>query len=314
MKWLDEIVSGGGWSPWPRTRIEVRGRDAKSVLHNFCTNHIEKLEAGSGCEAFFLNVKGKIVGFANVLQRQDSLVIETAVDQYERLVQQLDRYVISEDVTFVNLAEKESQLLVIGSQGLKSIGVASGELCPLHELQVSLADTDVRVIGLPWSSNCAALIQFDRRREEAVNDVLNQLAFSPLTEEQVELVRVASGYPIFERDLTEDNLPQEMDRDHLAIDFQKGCYLGQETVARIDAMGHVNRTLVGIVSPQPGELLGSDLTSDGKVVGSISSAVTSATDGITIGLALVRRGSNQPGQKLNSAVGEVEVKSLPMDL
>jgi folate-binding protein YgfZ len=121
-------------------------------------------------------------------------------------------------------------------------------------------------------------------------------------------VRIEAGWPLFGRDITPENLPQEVDRDAYAISFKKGCYLGQETVARIDAMGHVNRKLrrlkfAGDAAPAPGTAL---LAGD-KHVGEVTSAAISPNFGAPLALGYVRRGHNEPGTRLISSAGEVEV-------
>src|SRR5690606_6094431 len=129
----------------------------------------------------------------------------------------------------------------------------------------------------------------------------------------VEVARIEAGMPLYGMDITDDNLPQEVDRNDWAISFNKGCYLGQETVARIDALGHVNRTLVGLrfaseSVPEPGgELLAGD-----KVVGHVTSAAWSPAQRRAVALGYVRQGHNRPSARLVSAVGEAEVIALPM--
>jgi folate-binding protein YgfZ len=131
--------------------------------------------------------------------------------------------------------------------------------------------------------------------------------------ETFDTVRIEAGWPLYGRDITEANLPQEVDRDAQVISFKKGCYLGQETVARIDALGHVNRKLRGLkfageVTPDAG----TPLTIGDKNVGEVTSAVISPTLGAPLALGYVRRGHNEIGTRLNSPFGEVEVVALPV--
>jgi hypothetical protein len=132
-------------------------------------------------------------------------------------------------------------------------------------------------------------------------------------DESFEAARVEWGFPLFARDISDKNLPQEVARDPLAISFVKGCYLGQETVARIDALGHVNKTLVGIrfdgqAIPEPLAAL----EADGQSVGHVTSAVFSPRMAAPLALGYVRRGNNVAGSRLNSPVGEAEVVALPV--
>ncbi len=116
-------------------------------------------------------------------------------------------------------------------------------------------------------------------------------------------MRIEAGTPVFGRDVTEKNLPQEFARDDRAISFVKGCYLGQETVARIDAVGHVNQILKGLAF-EPGTACpapGSALESDGKRVGTITSAVDSPWRAHPVALGLIRTGHAAAGTVLRVA-------------
>jgi folate-binding protein YgfZ len=128
-----------------------------------------------------------------------------------------------------------------------------------------------------------------------------------------DIVRIEAGTPWFGRDVTDENLPQEVDRTPLAISFTKGCYLGQETVARLDAMGHVNRTLCGVRFPGPEvPSVGGEIRIDEKVVGRITSACWSPRLGTPLALAYMRRGHNQVGARVPSPWGDAEVVRLPV--
>jgi folate-binding protein YgfZ len=126
-------------------------------------------------------------------------------------------------------------------------------------------------------------------------------------------VRIEYGMPLYGRDITLENLPQEVNRNAQAISFTKGCYLGQETVARIDALGHVNRLLVvvkfaGERIPSPGD----ELQIEGKPVGQVTSAAFSPRVSKPLALAYVRTASAAPGTRLASPVGDAEVVALPL--
>jgi folate-binding protein YgfZ len=128
-----------------------------------------------------------------------------------------------------------------------------------------------------------------------------------------EIVRVESGVPMYGRDITDENLPQEVNRNAQAISFTKGCYLGQETVARIDALGHVNKLLVGLkISGATVPTAGTELTAQGKVVGHVTSAVFSPRLNAPLALGYVRTGNNEVGNRVESPLGSAEVIALPL--
>jgi folate-binding protein YgfZ len=126
--------------------------------------------------------------------------------------------------------------------------------------------------------------------------------------------RIEWGWPLYGVDITDKNLAQEVARDRWAISFVKGCYLGQETVARIDALGHVNRNLVGVrFEGSEAPAAGAELTREGKVAGQVTSACYSPRLAAPLALAYVRRESNAPGVALAAGALAGEVVRLPID-
>jgi tRNA-modifying protein YgfZ len=270
--------------------ISITGDDRVKFLNNFCTNDLKQLGLGGCCEVFFTNVKGKIVGHGLVECRIDELVFLGSPGQAEKLAAHLDRYVIREDVQLRNTTSESRFVMVAGSN--ESYANESGIPWPLF------ARSDVRVID--GKSNVSLASLEDRGYVNSGGEAFD-------------VVRIESGFPLFGVEFGEDNLPQEIGRNKQAISFTKGCYLGQETVARIDALGHVNQQIVGV------RFLGSEvprpsleLTKDAVRVGRMTLACYSPKLGAPLGLAMVRRGANAIGTRLESPMGECEVIALPV--
>jgi folate-binding protein YgfZ len=128
-----------------------------------------------------------------------------------------------------------------------------------------------------------------------------------------EAARIEAGFPCFLRDISDKNLPQEVGRDQRAISFAKGCYLGQETVARIDALGHVNKLLCGLRFFQPAiPPRGMELLVGEKRVGEVTSATFSPRLGGPLAFAYLRRGHEKPGSRAASPLGPADVIALPL--
>jgi folate-binding protein YgfZ len=143
-------------------------------------------------------------------------------------------------------------------------------------------------------------------------DLLNK-ADDAVGEDPFHTARIEAGTPLFGIDFDDQNLPQEIGRDREAISFTKGCYLGQETVARIDALGHVNQQIVGIRfhgSDVPG--VGTQLLRGGAVVGKVTSPAFSPKLNCAIALAMVRREVTADGTSLTCQTGDCEVIRLPL--
>ena len=178
-------------------------------------------------------------------------------------------------------------------------------------MQITEQAAVVRSVGL--SSGDGFLIQCQRRAVAALTDSLLAAGATLCEAEAFDTARIEAGTPLFGRDITNANLPQEVDRNEQTISFTKGCYLGQETVARIDALGHVNQTLCGVrfqrqVVPE----ISTELMLDDKKVGRVTSATYSPRLAAPLALAYVRRGHNAVGAALASPIGAAEVIELPL--
>lgn len=311
----DALTSGAGWHDvGQRTQIELTGTDRVSFLHNLCTNDIRRLRVGNGCEAFLTNVQGKILGLVHVFCCADSLVVETVPGQAEFLMEHLDRYLIREDVQLIDRTPSWGELLLRGDLTEKRLSEL-GVTVPRHVLDHVELELDGHPVSLRRldMGKPTFLISGNSSAVDAVAQQLKSANLVQCDDTAVETVRVEAGWPQFGQDVTDQNLPQEVDRDDRAISFTKGCYLGQETVARIDALGHVNRKLVGVrffadTVPE----VGTPLLIDEKQVGQVTSAVFSPAIDAPLALAYVRRGKNAVGTQLQSGVGRGEVISLPV--
>lgn len=311
------LLTGAGVSPLlDRTQIALRGADRLSFLHNLCTNDIKKLRPGGGCEALLLNVQGKTIGHAYVFAEEDQLVLDTVAGQSEFLGRHLDRYLIREKVEIVPLPDQHD-LLLAGArapQALARLQIVElpTEHCAHLRAEIGNAAVAIRRVDLA-GDNCW-LLSSSRDEVEQVWNALLAAGVRPCGSSAAAAMRIAAGTPVFGREITDANLPQELNRDAKMISFTKGCYLGQETVARIDALGHVNRLLVGLrgagdAIPAPGTEFVSE---DGKSIGAITSAAYSHRFGAPIALGFVRRAQAQPGTIVQSAAGNLTVTPLPM--
>ena len=313
----EALTDGAGVSEMGRrTQIELTGADRGSFLHNLCTNDILELEPGRGCEAFLTNVQGKTLGYIFVFCSPDWLVLETAPGQADAIIAHLDHYLIREDVQLHDRTGQWGELLLSGNDSEKLVSrcipVNLPELA-LGHVETSVDGTAVSVRRTPLANQPCFLISCAADVLGKVRERFEREGAVACGPEAVEVVRLETGSPLFGRDITDNNLPQEVARNELAISFTKGCYLGQETVARLDAVGHVNRALVGVrfeadQVPDPG----TELTVNQKVVGRVTSAVFSPRLAAPLALAYVRREHYASGTRLSTIVGDATVITLPL--
>jgi len=313
--WLEDyrtLTQEAGLVPRkPRTQIEILGPDRASFLNRLCTNRIEALAPGSGCEAFLTNSKGRIVGHVLVFAGNESLVLSSAPGQAERILSHLDYYLVRDRVELQDRSAAWSELLVAGRKGETLLGSLLGIAVP----QAYLAHAETRLFGAKTSVRRLhgpepPVFSVSAPKESAA-DVTRHLCDAGARlcrQEAAEAIRIEIGWPEYGRDIGEDRFPQEVARDALAISFAKGCYLGQETVARIDSRGHVNRFLVKLRFPTadvPAD--GTVVRAEGQEVGRVTSAAFSPRWGVAAALGYVARGHEVPGSRLESEFGPVEV-------
>jgi folate-binding protein YgfZ len=288
------LTTGAGFVALPnRTLLEITGADRATFINSFCTNDVKRLTAGQGCEAFFTNHQGKTIGHGLIFAEADALIFETTPNQAEPLTKHLDRFVISERIEFHDRSSQWSEIFVGGHQAgelLKSLTAGVLPEAVLSHQGAAIGGASVALRRVAFTQGPGWLVQVESTSLDAVLSALGEAGFVEASAVAFEMCRVEAGWPWFGEDISEENLPQEIDRNEQAISFKKGCYLGQETVARLDALGHVNRLLVRL--KLEGETIparGAPVYSAEKEVGRISSAARSPRHGRPLALALVRR-------------------------
>lgn len=311
------LTSGAGYAELPgRTLLEVSGRDAAPFLHSFTTADIKKLPVGSGCEAFVTSPQGKTLGHVLIFRGEKSLLLSTTPEQATTLVGHWGRYVISEDVEFRDLTGERATLLLAGPQASEVWAKTSGDSAPPEPLawrSIALTGLALTIARVEYVAAPSFLLFVPASDVLAVCTQFQSAGAIACSEGVVDAARIEAGVPLFGRDISADNLPQEIARDAKAISFTKGCYLGQETIARIDALGHVNRQLVGV------RFMGKEVPTSGTTlavgdqeVGHVTSAAWSPKLGAPLAFALVRRAQAKPGTEVTSPCGPAAVVSLPI--
>jgi tRNA-modifying protein YgfZ len=219
-------------------------------------------------------------------------------------------------VTFRDLSDQVQIFLVAGSVAAAKLQSLTSSQPPTEMLSFNhpaIAGCGCTLFRVPYTGADSFFIRATIDDAAAVRAALESAGARPCQADAVEAARLEAGFPYFGRDITDENLPQEVNRNQQAISFTKGCYLGQETVARIDALGHVNRLLVGLrfqadEVPAPA----TRLSAGDKEVGHVTSACYSPTLQVPLALGYVRRQHAKPGSKLESNRGPAEVIALPV--
>jgi tRNA-modifying protein YgfZ len=254
---------------YERERLRITGDDRVGFLHGQCTNDVKRLAAGESCYAAFLNAKGRMRGEGHIICLPDAFLVEANPG----LAPSLEKFIVTEDVTIENVSATLGEWLVVGERA---------ESVPAN------AVTFRHPLG--WGV----------------------ISSTPMTEtispETLEVLRIEAALPRWGADMDENTIPNEAGLERRAISYDKGCYIGQETIARIKTYGHVNRRLVQL-SANTDELLvrGEKILDGGRVVGEITSAAFSSRLGKSLALGYVRREFATAGVqlKLNDQTAEV---------
>lgn len=304
----------------PLGKAVVTGRDRLAFLQGMLTNDVKSLAPGQGAAAAFLDAHGKTMALVRVYALDDRAWLELPPGLTEKTLATLDRYLISEKAFFEAADDRFAILAVQGPDARRIVERASGAALdlPLHgHVATAIAAAEVRVVHRRegtepgfhcWTAPAAAA---------AVWAALVSAGAVPAGWDALDVVRVESGVPWYGQDVDEGQILPETRLEDQLVSYTKGCYIGQEVVARVKYRGHVNRALSGLrVDGDALPARGARVSVDGKDVGWITSAVRSPVLGSIVALGYVRREHLTPGEAV-SVDGEggpvaARVAALPL--
>jgi folate-binding protein YgfZ len=304
-----------------RARLSLKGSDRIRWMNGMVTNNIRDLADGRGVYAFLLNPQGRILGDMHVFHRGDSLIVETDRSQMEAILATFDHYIIMDDVEVTNITDEQTALGLSGpnSRGLlNAVGIEVPELQPLQMMKPCctcacdcVECTVIRSEDVPHESY---EIWLDAKDVLKTWQALVAAGAAPVGSEAIEMQRIFSGVPLYGVDIRERDLPQETEQAR-ALNFNKGCYVGQEIVERIRSRGNVHRKFTGflaegIVRIAPGD----KIVSAEKEVGEITSVATlpAPSGNRTAALGYIRREVGIPGREVTIGATRVVVAQFPL--
>jgi folate-binding protein YgfZ len=281
----------------PRDLLALTGRDRASFLQGMVTNDVLGLEPGQGCYAFHLDATGHVLADMRVLVQEDRILLDLEPGVGPVLAELLDHYLVMERV---KIAAPVSSSFFLGGAGaaealesLAATGVGSWPEAAHGALAIGDSEafpTFATVTIL--IQNFGATIHADPSDVAAIRRYLDASGAVRTEASMPESLRIFAGVPRFGADIDKRVLAPETGQAARAIHYKKGCYVGQEIVARIDARGHTNRALAGfwLNEPVPAE---TPVTVDGKEVGRITSSA--AWEGMAVALGYLRNEFAAPG-------------------
>ena len=308
-------------------RLQATGKDALDLLNRLSTNQVLDLAPGQGAPTILTTDRGRILDLVAVVNTGEYVLLLTSPGMPQAVVQWLDKYTIMEDLTVTDVTASTTMLTVLGPESRAALerlcGVSLAGLAPFHCTTGRIAGHQVRIIHRPLG----ALPSYDLvmthstssgQAAEAAPPVWNALqeaGLTPLGLAAYEALRVVQGVPAHGNEMGDDYNPLEAGLVG-AISFTKGCYIGQEVIARLDTYQRVQKRLVMLRFPPGAQAApGAALMRDGKAVGSVTSVVHAPDRGELVGLGYVRVAAAKVGTRLElsePAQGWAEVTKLPL--
>ena len=290
----------------PRVKLRVLGADRFRFLNGQLTNDVRKATETIALEACVLNAKGKMNAHIFISAAPDCFWIDADPELRETLSARLERYVIADDVQIEDVTDRFSIF---------------------HVLSLTAPNlSDCRIVSVRRFTEPG----WDIWRDGAVHDAVSEQLLSTcdlLDSAAADTMRIEQGIPRWGRELTEEIIPIEANLEERTIDYEKGCYIGQEVISRIKMSGQTNKRLCGLISlgdiPLKADMKLAVTSAKGKEAGWITSATRSDRIGKEIALCYVKRGFNDSGSKLDAfgpqdsgsvTAIQVEVTPLPFYL
>lgn len=298
-----------------RTKIGLRGADRVRWLNGMVTNNIRDLAGGHGVYSFLLNAQGRILGDLNAYNDEDALIVDTDQNQREKIAATFDHFIIMDDVEVVDLGAQVAAIGIAGPNSrevLQKIDLTVPRLEPLQFVAVQFRRDTLKLVRGGDGSQDAYELWTKPEIESAVWRALVEAGATPVGSAAVELDRVARGIPRYGLDLRERDLPQETEQFR-ALNFNKGCYVGQEIVERIRSRGNVHRTFTGFRVDGPVPSIGAKIQAQGNDVGEVTSSASLPADDheAVVALGYIRREAIASHQEVLIGGSPARATTLP---
>jgi folate-binding protein YgfZ len=290
------LHDGAAWLDLSRRgRIRVTGEDRARLLHAMTTQNVQQMQPGDGCYLFFLNAQGRILGDANLFCFADHFLLDTEPETRQKLFEHIDRYIIADDVTLEDVTETLSEISVEGPAAREILAGFGVTLPERDHLTATWGD---RVIA---KTSTSAVDGFSILLPTASKDTFAAgLGIPQVTAEEARLVRLENGRPRYGEEITERYLVQETGQLQ-AVNFNKGCYLGQEIVERVRSRAQIHRVLRSLmIESINAPAVGSQLTAGDAPAGEIVNAAFSPALDKVVAMAYVKIPFAEPGTELHA--------------
>ncbi len=304
------LMTGAGVADRSHTgRLRIDGDDALDLLNRLSTNKLDDLAVGDAIGTVVTTNKGRIIDKLVVLRCEDHLLALTGADTRERIADWVEFYTFVEDVEVSDATGATVMFSLAGPGSVEALPALGG--LPIYgAVSLDVDGVGVTAIRTDFAGVAGFDLIADAEQGQALWDALMGRGVAAVDEQALDAVRIRNGATASGRELTEDYNPIEANLMD-CISFNKGCYIGQEVVARLNTYEKVQRRLVKLswTGQSPGE--GMSLSVDGKSVGTVTSAAVLPSSSDGVGLGYVRKAQAEPGLRLaadngaEAVVGEI---------
>ena len=302
-----------------RARIEVSGAEAVQFLNGLVTNDMKTLADGKWMLAAFPTPQGRLISSTRVLRRGDSFLFDTEAVSHAALYKTLERFTLAGDFRVADKTDTLAQLSIQGSRAAEIVGQVLGQEAASLERW--------RVLTIEWKDALLSIIRATHTAEDGFDlfvdashalslwEALTSNGARPVGFDALEILRIEAGLPRYGLDMDETNIVTEAGLDE-AVSYTKGCYTGQEIIARIRWRGHVAKKLTGLLLGEEGkvEREAKILATDGKEIGRVTSSAFSPRLKRTIALGYIKYDYLAPGTEVRVRVGDEEREAVVTEL
>ncbi len=302
-----------------RGRILISGSESVPFLNGLITNDMKTLELNTWMPAAFPNVQGRLLAAVRVIHRDDGFLIDTESATGDTVVKLLERFMLAGDFRLADLTKDTALLSIQGAQTPAIMAAIFGEtVANLGRDAVARFDwqgKQITVIRATHTAEDGFDLFVNETQVETLRDAFIKAGAEPIGSDMRETLRIEAGIARYGVDMDETNVVTETNLDD-AVSFTKGCYIGQEIIARIKYRGHVAKKLAGLIFEDAASLeSGAKIFSgDDKEIGRVTSVAYSPRLGRTIALGYLKYDYLAPATRVKVSSGESEIASEVAEL
>ncbi len=291
-----------------RGKLRISGKDRATFLQKILSQDINKIKPLTGAYSTLLDVKGKMLAYMCIYCDDDSFFIDLEPGLAEKALQIFNRFLFREDVTIEDVTEKYGLLSIQGPLSKQVLDkVFQTEISDMPEcahITLNINAVSCKIVRTSYTGEEGYNIYVPWEDMPTVWNFIFEAGLehqiTPFGLEAFETLRIEAGIPLYSADMDEHTIPVEANLDK-AISYDKGCYIGQETIARIKFRGHVNKTLTGFllkedIVPKKGDRVIGIIDNTEHEIGIITSSCFSPTFNRPIAMGYIRIAHNKPGE------------------